>query len=152
MHIYMYTSYTVWYICYCYSTSGLFSGSPGVLSRHLGSHPSTPHAVRVCVSTHTHTVHTHKPAVKNGETLSPSPKKIPNSIHTYIPMYLQICCPEMNFAAAHRSACRGPGPVLPLVPLTRDQARACAEPCGNLNYVSLSTFVNVIAHACVSAY
>ena len=36
-------------------------------------------------------------------------------------MYLQICCPEMDFAPARQSACRGPGPVLPQVP-----------PCGAL--------------------
>jgi len=75
-----------------------------------------------------------------------------SSIHTYVPMYLQICCPETDFAAARQSACHGPGPVLPLVPPSRVQARACAEPCGNLNTVSLSTYVNVIAHACVPAY
>ena len=58
----------------------------------------------------------------------------------------------MDFAAARQSAGRGPGPVLPLVPQSRDQARACAEPCGNLNAVSLSTYVNVIANICVPAY
>jgi len=30
-----------------------------------------------------------------------------SSIHTYIPMYLTICCPEMDFAAARQSACHG---------------------------------------------
>ena len=38
------------------------------------------------------------------------------SIHTYIPMYSKIYCPEIDFAAARQRACRGPGPVLPLVP------------------------------------
>ena len=38
------------YVYYHYSTSGFLPGSPGVSSRHPGSHPSTPHAV--CVSCH----------------------------------------------------------------------------------------------------
>ena len=67
-------------------------------------------------------------------------------------MYLQICCLEIDFAAARQSACRGPGPVLPLVSPSHNKAHACAEPCGNLNAVSFSTYVNVIAHACVPAY
>ena len=63
-----------------------------------------------------------------------------------------MCCPEKDFAAARQSACRGPGPLLPLVPQSRKQARTCAEPCGNLNAVSLSTYVNVIVNTCVPAY
>jgi len=49
----------------------------------------------------------------------------------------------MEFAAARQSACRGPGP---------GHACACVEPCGNLNAVSLNTYVNVIANMCVPAY
>jgi len=48
------------YIRYRYSTSGFLPGSPGVSSRYLCSHPSTPHVVSVCVRAHTHTrTHTH---------------------------------------------------------------------------------------------
>jgi len=66
------------YVYYLYSTFGFLPGSPGVSSRHPGSHPNTPHAVCVHVCTHTHTTHTHQPPVKNGETL-PSPKRIPHT-------------------------------------------------------------------------
>ena len=58
------------YVNYHFSTSGFLTDSPGVSSRHPGSHPSTPHTVCVCVRTHTHTTHTHQPPVKNWETIS----------------------------------------------------------------------------------
>ena len=35
-------------------------GPPGVPSQHLGSHPSDPHSVNVCMCTCSHTTHTHK--------------------------------------------------------------------------------------------
>jgi len=58
IYIYMFTSYTARYIYYHYSTSKFLPVSPGVSSRHPGSHPSTPHA-SVCMCIHTHTQHIH---------------------------------------------------------------------------------------------
>ena len=67
----MCTSYTARYICILsLQYIWISSGSPGVSSRHPGSHPSTPHAVCVCVRTHTHITHTHQPPVKNAKPLS----------------------------------------------------------------------------------
>jgi len=40
------------YVCYPYSTSGFVPDSPGVLSQHLGSRPSTTYVVGVCMRTH----------------------------------------------------------------------------------------------------
>jgi len=56
------------YVYYHYSTSGFLLGSPGVSSRHLGSHPSTPHAVCVCTYTHTHNTYTSTSCKKWGDT------------------------------------------------------------------------------------
>jgi len=56
------------YVHYHYSTSGFLPGSPGVSSRHPGSHPSTLHAVCVCVRTHTHNTYTSTPFKKWGDT------------------------------------------------------------------------------------
>ena len=51
---------TLRYMCmYHYNTFGFLLGSLDVLSRHLDPHPSTPHAVCVCVRTHTHSKNTH---------------------------------------------------------------------------------------------
>jgi len=59
MHMYFVHIYDT-YVCYRYSTSEYLLGSPGVLFRHLGSHPITPDAVCVCVRTHAHATHAHQ--------------------------------------------------------------------------------------------
>jgi len=61
------TLYSI-YVYYRYRTSGFLPDSPGVLFRHLGSHPSTPRAVCVCAYTQTHNTYTSTPCKKWGDT------------------------------------------------------------------------------------
>ena len=79
-------------------------GSPGVSCQHLGSHQSTPRAVRasVCAYTHSYNTKTSTPYKKQGDTVlaqtNPSCWKLAPTIHH---MEIPLMLPPLFYSPVH---------------------------------------------------